>query len=623
MTETMNNPVKILLVQTIKLNLGDSVLSDCDAYLLQKCFGKREYKIFRYSISSRDIGQVRYVDAVIFAGGIFKVSNEKFWLYIPELLREADRLGVPVFFSAIGVEAYYPDDERSVELREALNLPCVKGISVRDDILTLRRDYITNPDIHISSVYDPAVWCKKVYAEALEDNDPEKKLLIGVGIAREKLFEDYGHPEVTKEVQMEFWLGVIAELEKRKMPWMLFTNGDHGDEMMADEVLAAVGHGDKAPAPADSTELVRMISGFSAVFAARMHSNIIAYALGIPSVGIIWNQKLRFWGKKIGCPERFFETDEMDPAVMVQTLENALSGHAKKPSFFKKQGVYRALRQFVRKYCQVRPDRAHETLPVHERMVATALGGIDKRCRNTNSRAALQYSLDHGYRNFELDLRLTSDEILVCVNRWHRDTYKMFDLPVGEEVNFPALSLQEFQNVCSYRRFPTMTFHEFVTFASPLFGGSGRRLILSVGRPSEAQLSVMLKQLKDELKNSMMNLKDLFLRVERRKDAEAVKAAGLQISLVFYIIPPKDQEAEDLAAFIRKQLAFCTKQKISLAALSEQYYDSETADLFQEAGVAPVVFTYIQTERILEALRSGAFAASHFYDPDYISDLIS
>ena len=422
---------------------------------------------------------------------------------------------------------------------------------------------------------------------------------------------------------MEFWLGVIAELEKRKIPWMLFTNGDHGDEMMADEVLAAVGHGDKAPAPADSTELVRMISGFSAVFAARMHSNIIAYSLGIPSVGIIWNQKLRFWGKKIGCPERFFETDEMDPAVMVQTLENALSGHAKKPSFFKKQGVYRALRQFVRKYCQVRPDRAHETLPVHERMVATALGGIDKRCRNTNSRAALQYSLDHGYRNFELDLRLTSDEILVCVNRWHRDTYKMFDLPVGEEVNFPALSLQEFQNVCSYRRFPTMTFHEFVTFASPLFGGSGRRLILSVGRPSEAQLSVMLKQLKDELKNSMMNLKDLFLRVERRKDAEAVKAAGLQISLVFYIIPPKDQEAEDLAAFIRKQLAFCTKQKISLAALSEQYYDSETADLFQEAGVAPVVFTYIQTERILEALRSGAFAASHFYDPDYISDLIS
>ena len=193
----------------------------------------------------------------------------------------------------------------------------------------------------------------------------------------------------------------------------------------------------------------------------------------------------------------------------------------------------------------------------------------------------------------------------------------------GRIRELPALSLQEFQNVCSYRRFPTMTFHEFVTFASPLFGGSGRRLILSVGRPSEAQLSVMLKQLKDELKNSMMNPKDLFLRVERRKDAEAVKAAGLQISLVFYIIPPKDQEAEDLAAFIRKQLAFCTKQKISLAALSEQYYDSETADLFQEAGVAPVVFTYIQTERILEALRSGAFAASHFYDPDYISDLIS
>ena len=71
----MSNALKILLVQTMNMNLGDSVLSDCDEYLLRRCLGDREYQIFRYSIASRDIAQLKYVDAVIFAGGIFKVTN--------------------------------------------------------------------------------------------------------------------------------------------------------------------------------------------------------------------------------------------------------------------------------------------------------------------------------------------------------------------------------------------------------------------------------------------------------------------------------------------------------------------------------------------------------------------
>ena len=32
-----------------------------------------------------------------------------------------------------------------------------------------------------------------------------------------------------------------------------------------------------------------------------MHANIIAYALNIPGIGLVWNSKLMFLGKKIGC----------------------------------------------------------------------------------------------------------------------------------------------------------------------------------------------------------------------------------------------------------------------------------------------------------------------------------
>ncbi len=617
----MNEILKILLVQTMNMNLGDSVLSDCDEYLLRRCLGKREYQIFRYSIASRDVDQVRYVDAVIFAGGIFKVTNEKFWLYIPEILEEAEKQQVPVFFSAIGVEAFYPDDERSVALRDALNLPCVKGISARDDVDTLRRDYITNPNIRITSVYDPAVWCRDVYREALEQREMPAEKTVGVGIVRHKLFEDYGHPEVTREDQMRFWQGVIEELELRGLPWKIFTNGDRYDELFADEVLQAVGHGEKAPAPLDSADLVRMIGEFSGVIAGRMHSNIVAYALGIPAIGIIWNQKLRFWGRKTGHPERLFETDKMDPAGMVNALQKAMKQHAK-PSYFKKRSVYKAMNDFVQKYCVIRPDRVHEELPVHDRMVATALGGIDKRYRNTNSREAFQYSIARGYRNFEVDLRLTSDGVLVCVNRWHSDTYQMFNLPVEEEGAAPPLSLEEFLEARCYQRFPTMTFREFAALASPCFSREGYRLIISFGRPSAEELPLMLARLKEELAKGRLDPKQLLLRLERRKDIAAVKAAGTGIPVIYYIVPPKEPEGTDPIPFIRDALDYCGKQKIAFAALSETYFHEEAAALFREAGVQPVVFTYVKAGRILQAIRDGAFAASHFYDADYIADLI-
>ena len=160
-------PLKILMVQTMNMNLGDSILADNDCYLMKKAMGFKRCDLLRYSISSRDFSQVRYVDAVVFAGGIIKCTNENFWQYMPEIIKEADKYNVPVFSSAIGVEKFYENDERSVALKAALNLPCVKGISVRDDVETLKRDYIENKDIKIYSVYDPAVWCADTYKKHL------------------------------------------------------------------------------------------------------------------------------------------------------------------------------------------------------------------------------------------------------------------------------------------------------------------------------------------------------------------------------------------------------------------------------------------------------------------------
>ena len=415
MTGQQNQIIKILLVFTANMNLGDSILAENDRFLVEKAMAGRDYIIFPYSISSRDIDQIKYVDAVIFGGGIFKAKTEKFWLYIPEILHEAQKCNVPVFFSAIGTEEYYPDDERSVQLKEALNLSCVKGISCRDDIETLTKDYIDNPDIEVSPVCDPAVWCRETYAEALK-NEPSKKEVIGLGVVRYDLFADYGNPSITKEYQLAFWKETVQLLEEKGLPWTLFTNGATGDEAFANEVLAYIGHGTKEKAPADAADLVRMISSFRGVIAGRMHSNIVAFALNIPSVGFIWNRKLVFWGKKTGHPERFLPVEKLTAENAVDTLMNILDQPVG-PDENMRKPVYEAIVRFVQNHVRVREGRTSETIPlIEEHMEAVCLGGMETRYMQTNTLDAFEYSLENGYTNFHLSVRLTKDGEPVCVD---------------------------------------------------------------------------------------------------------------------------------------------------------------------------------------------------------------
>ncbi len=73
------------------------------------------------------------------------------------------------------------------------------------------------------------------------------------------------------------------------------------------------------------------------------------------------------------------------------------------------------------------------------RLIAHALGGINGH-RYTNSLEAFQYNYDKGYRVFEVDFTLTSDEKLVARHGWSDKTNKLIkqDLIIydGESANY-------------------------------------------------------------------------------------------------------------------------------------------------------------------------------------------
>lgn len=612
-----DKPVKILMVFTANMNLGDNILADNDYYLIKKAMGSRKCDILCYNIASRDVGQVQYVDAVIFAGGILKSTNEKFWLYIPELIREAEKCGVPVFLSAVGVEQFFPDDEKSVGLKEALNLPCVKGISVRDDIDTLKRDYITNSNIRITSVYDPAVWCRETYREVLQDVQREN--IIGLGVVRDGLFADYGNPQIDKGFQLDFWKATVQELESKGLSWKIFTNGDRRDEAFANEVLAYIGHGEKLDTPRDSEALIRMIASFKGIIAGRMHSNIVAYALGIPSIGFVWNQKLDYWGRKIGHPERFLRPEELTAENAAERLEAALKQKVG-PTFWQKRGIYQAIKKFARKYCIPR-QTAQEMLDYKSAMVAHGLGCMELRYRNTNSVEAYQYSLDHGYVNFQVDLRLTADGVPVCVNRWHRDTYKILNLPLGEDEKPRPLMAKEFEDCRYYNRIATATLDDFLRIAAEGIRSGELRIVVGIGRPSKADRPVMLELLRTALEEYALPAERFLLRLERKTDVEQVRKMQWNIPLMYWLSCPEagPETAQDAC---REALALCREYDICHLAMSPETFRPEIAQLCRDAQVMSWVFSYRRTDRIIQALQDGADrVGSNYYDVSYMQRL--
>lgn len=328
-------------------NLGDQVIADSAQYLIRQALprlGEQHYVVQHYDIQSADEEMIRSSDLIIFdGGGLVKYRQEDFHTYVPDILDCAKECGIPVYFNCVGVEGYDAQDARCLRLAQTLNYDCVKAITVRDDLETLRRDYLKTDGILTAPVLDPAIFTPQVYG-IQKDAQSE---VIGLGVVRHRIFEDYGIAQVTREFQLAMWQGIAAELEARGYKWKLYVNGLRSDYDFALEILQHMGRESEAstllaPRPTESRELVSLTASFAGVIACRMHANIIAYALGIPSVGLVWNDKMVFWGERIGRPERFLTSSQFEPKRIVQSLMEAMaSGVPPCPQAWKK--VYKSL----------------------------------------------------------------------------------------------------------------------------------------------------------------------------------------------------------------------------------------------------------------------------------------
>ena len=605
--------LKILLVCITNKNYGDTVIADCTEYLINKALGKEasRCRVLRYSMTSGDLVQIKYADAVVFAGGgLIKFRQEEFYKNVCEIVEEAEKQGVPVFFNSVGVEGFDEGDERCRMLIDTVNLNCVKGVTVRDDAELFRRQYVRRKGLRVKPVFDPAVWAKDCYNINVENSG-----IIGLNIARAGLFADYSGADIDEKFLLDFWTETVKRLEDKGLQWRIFTNGLNSDEEFAKKVLENIGHGEKLPQIADSEQLVKMIGGFSAVIATRMHACITACSLGLPCVGLVWSEKLRFWSEKTGTPERYLSPDNITAENAVAALEKAMSEGGKSAGYFGKRSVYTELRRFIVKECF--PRKIKHERELGSKVLEVGMGGIQYKYRAPNSPDEMRRRLKENCYNVEVDIRASADGKAVCINGWTDKNLSLLGVTPAEGAP-KELTREDFLSRRIDGKYPVCAFDEVAKLAAEY---DSIRLLLDVGKPPKALINDLFADIAQTLKDNGIVRKRIMIRLQRESDVAAWKKTGCNNITLVYYLPPSDGSEEQNEKQV-KAVEFCKAKGITIISCEAATYTEDVAAMLKANHIRAVVFSYDKAGDIIDTIERGAFlVGSVFCSGRYIQQL--
>jgi polysaccharide pyruvyl transferase WcaK-like protein len=302
-------------------NIGDQLIEETSKILLQSVFDNLKIgaSIDSQDISKVTIEQLKVYNLVVFGGGgIIKYKYQNFYKHISSILYECNFYNIPVIFSGVGVEDYDEKNDKCIQLKEALNLPCVKQVATRDDIENLQ-NYIDSKDINIAKVADPATFCKYIY-----DFKKNTKKTIGLCVVRDGIFES-NEKEWGIEDEMGFWIQVIENLQRKGYNYKLFSTGHFNDEVFLDQFIKKYNLSKDCKYPVFTRDqLFDVMEECEGIIAFRLHCGIVSYSFEIPCVNLSWNDKVRLFYRSVGKESQSLEFKDWNEKLAIDTLFKAI-----------------------------------------------------------------------------------------------------------------------------------------------------------------------------------------------------------------------------------------------------------------------------------------------------------
>ncbi|MET3497592.1 polysaccharide pyruvyl transferase family protein [Variovorax boronicumulans] len=173
-------------------------------------------------------------------------------------------------------------------------------------------DVFKVPRPAIAVVPDPALVCERAFSEELA---AEKKWDVGIcvssldALVMNSEYRSTDAGTTTASTSAEFFSNLADALRAEGARILYFTNGAAEDNRVLAEISAQqpAAEGASFLVPKRPDDLVELISACSCIAAHRLHANIVAYSLNIPSVGMNWDKKVESFFRLTGRTDYLFD----------------------------------------------------------------------------------------------------------------------------------------------------------------------------------------------------------------------------------------------------------------------------------------------------------------------------
>lgn len=263
-------------------------------------------------------------DLIWIGGGQLIMDNNLSFPYRLKLISEiASNLGIPFVIDSVGVSRNWSKLGKKYFTKTFENNKLV-SFSVRDEkSLENLKLYYINFKKNVSLSPDPAIFSNETYC--IKKNEKSKTIGLGITNVNSLIFGSNSQFDMNEKSLINIWKKVIIDLTKDNHTVELFTNGSQEDQNFALKIQNEL-ENEKGISvflykkPITPKDLVEIISGFKVVVAHRLHANIVAYSLMIPSIGLGWDDKVNEFGKIIKRENTFIQSKDVSSENIIDKV---------------------------------------------------------------------------------------------------------------------------------------------------------------------------------------------------------------------------------------------------------------------------------------------------------------
>lgn len=269
---------------------------------------------------------VKDSDLVVIGGGQIFLDNElNFPVKLRALTKILDKYHINRAFVCCGVSSKMSIIGRYI-FRQLVNKPSVLGLIVRDmNSITNAKSVLSYPSPYFLT--DPAIISSDLYSKNTSLFKDFQGVTIGVNVMDFITLEKCYKNEISRDVILDVWVKFINKLLNSGYRVVLHTNGsaeDNNSLQILSERLD-LNKNILIMMPKNPSELATIISNLDALVAYRLHANILAYSLSVPSVGVVWDDKVSEFASITERSNFFIGKNQINSDYFYEVLQNALS----------------------------------------------------------------------------------------------------------------------------------------------------------------------------------------------------------------------------------------------------------------------------------------------------------